>query len=192
MRKLIILLASILTLSGCQLIPKQNALVQNGNTITNSSLDIAINTNEEYTYQGQYHYEQFYKFSNSLGGTVHVGNIAVYQNANTHSFITIHKKTCNHRCKFSATSHVEKDEYPTSFWGAGHKIFKRSEKMKLSSDSDIIKLLTFNDVTVETDKIFNISSYTSSLKNSYFEVLVASPLGQPMLKIKDVVTLSEI
>lgn len=192
MRKLILILGTILTLSGCQLLSDPNLLLQDGNTITNSSLDIAINTNAEYTYQGQYNYEQFSKFENDVGGTVDVGNIAVYQNANTHTFIGIHKKTCNHRCTFSTTSNVEEDESPSSFWVSGRKIFKRNDKIKLEKNSDIIELLTFEDKAVKPENVFNISSYTSALGNSFFQVFVATPVGQPMLKIKDVVTLSEI
>lgn len=192
MRKLIIIFTSILALSGCQLLSDPNALLQNGNTLTNSSLDIAIEANEEYTYQGQYHYEEFYKFDNDVGGTVHVGNLAVYQNVNTHTFVMVHKKTCNRRCTFSTTSNVEEDESPSSFWVSGRKIFKRNGKINLSKDSDIIELLTFKDKEFHNENIFNTSGYTSALGNSYFQVLVATPIGQPMVKVKDVITLSEI
>ena len=64
--------------------------------------------------------------------------------------------------------------------------------MNLSKDSDIIELLTFKDKEFHNENIFNTNGYTSALGNSYFQVLVATPIGQPMVKVKDVITLSEI
>jgi len=192
MRKLILILCTIFTLNGCQLLPDPNALQPKGNSLTNSSMDLVINTNEEYSYQGQFPYEKFNKYSDASGGTVHVGNMAIYKNSNTHSFIAVHKRTCNHRCIFSTTSNVEADESPSSFWVSGRKIFKRNEKINLAANSNIIKLLELETDSVNAENIFNISSYTSALGNSYFEVFVATPVGQPMIKVKDVVTLSEM
>ena len=135
MHKLILIISTVLILNGCQLLPDPNALESEGNTLTNQSMDLVINTNTEYSYKGQFPYEQFTKFSNSSGGTIHVGNMAIYQNDNTDSFIGVVKKTCNRRCTFSTTSNVGEDESPSSFWISGQKMFKRNEVIYCYTDN---------------------------------------------------------
>ncbi|MFT5879404.1 MAG: hypothetical protein ACI86X_000507 [Moritella sp.] len=73
------LFSTLLLLSGCQLLPDPNALPQQGNTITNDSLDLAVTISDDYTFQGEFEYSGYTRFTNTTGGTNNVGKKKIYK-----------------------------------------------------------------------------------------------------------------
>jgi hypothetical protein len=189
-----ILFSALLLLSGCQLLPDPNALPQQGNTITNGSLDLAVTISDDYTFLGEFEYSGYTRFINTTGGTNNVGNFVLFSDSATRSFILIKKITCNRRCTFSAISNVPESEKSTSFYVGKKKIYKQHNQISLDkgAKNKLAKLLYAGDNTTIDDGKFSTSGYANAVRNSYFTVLVATHNDQSAINIKDVVTLKAL
>lgn len=188
------LLSTLLLLSGCQLLPDPNALPQQGNTITNDSLDLAVTISDDYTFLGEFEYSGYTSFTNTTGGTNNVGNFVLFSDTATRSFILIKKITCNRRCTFSAKSNVPESEKPTSFYVGKKKMYKQNSQISLDkgAENELVKLIYAGDNSAIDDGIFNTSGYANAVRNSYFTILVATHSNQPTINIKDVVSLKAL
>ncbi len=189
MRFRVLFIGATLLLSGCKLLPDPNALLLEENTVTVSAIDLAITLSPAYTYVDSGDYSDYFKYSNAPGGTTHNYKKMIFENPTDRSFVLVEKRNCN-RCLFKITSsNVPESDGPGSFLVGNKRIFKWYGSISNPATED-------QQVTGDRSDIFtgeyNARTYKYGVQQTYLAITVASPTDAPVVKIEDIVKLTEI